>query len=83
MVSKITQQLANEGSQRRVVIENAAPETVESFLRLLYLDTLPPKTDQGALCVLADLLYANELGPRALGRRYARFNLLRERERPC
>ena len=45
---------------------------MESFLRLLYLDTLPPKTDQGALCVLADLLYANELGPRALGRRYAR-----------
>ena len=24
---------------------------------------------------------ANELGPRAVGRRYARFNLLRERER--
>ena len=32
----------------------------------------PEATDQGALCVLADLLYANELGPRALGRRYAR-----------
>ena len=43
-----------EGSQRRVVIENGAPETVEAFLRLLYLDTLPPKTDQGALRVLAD-----------------------------
>ena len=45
---------SSRDSQRRVVIENAAPETVEAFLRLLYLDTLPPKTDQGALRVLAD-----------------------------